>query len=892
MQNNPVSDKSAFLTVGMHRSGTSALSRSLNLLGAKISQNLIPPNDFNKSGYWESQPIVEYNDRLLKKYQRHWSDPKPMPQFWQDANSFGVDVVEATELLQKEFNAPCRLVIKDPRLSRLLPVWHKALTNFGSPPVCIIACRNPLEVHRSLQTRNKMSHEHAYHLWFTYMLEAEYHSRGLPRAIVHYDALLENWRETLQQALQDSGAFGGFDLSQGGDEIDGFINTGQRHHASQTQDLAQDPDVDAKVKELYRLFRTEDLDGNSDHFDHLAQQSHAEWAHKSPGSAGSSYPAKIAIWHFEQSHLLTKNGEKQAALEAARKATELDPDKSAFWYLFGKNLLEQGHLEPAENAFQNAIRLQSQAIHPRLALARTLIKSGQRTAAIITLKAALQVDPQNVQCARMLGFQCQATGDFAEAENAFKIVLSHHPDAPLVTKALVDVLNGQGKKSEAIEALNQALKRAPNNPNLHYALGRILTLKGDFDAAKPAFREAQKFDGLFLSKGASITDTAELAVLAIDRLCSNTALGALGVQQCLRITARPGAAWWANDVINILEIPQQPSVPEDERWPLGRKRAEHAHVPVAPRVKTGAMPQLSIMIPVYEVGQEKWLRECIESILVQDRGEDWAEIIVVDDGSKNPLGKDIAQSYGPRVRYHCNSPNLGLLPNHNNCLNIARGEFIHFVHQDDRIEPGFYDAVLAPMVARADIVASYSSWRYIDQDGNYSGLWPIENTKAGVHTNLLQRLGFTTCMMFPSIIVRRTSYEKLGGFSPSFGFLFDTDMWARLAALGPVWNEPKPLACYRSHNGSATHTFSILEQLIDRMRVRERMLVNLPHAVRYDTARTAFDILLQICWRSLLAGGPNESDEDLKKTVDFLTRNWATPDQKQRIIAALKQTKP
>lgn len=858
MQNSSLLDKSAFLTVGMHRSGTSALSRSLNLLGAKISENLIPPNDFNKSGYWESQPIVDYNDRLLTKYQRHWSDPKPMPRFWQDANSFEGDVAEATGLLQKEFNAPCKLVIKDPRLSRLLPVWHKALTNFGSPPVCLIACRNPLEVYRSLQTRNKMSREHACQLWFSYMLEAEYHSRGHPRAIVHYDAFLENWRGTLQQALQDSGASGVFDLSRGGDEIDGFINTDQRHHASQTKDLAQDPEVDAHVKELYRLFRTEDLDGNADHFDHLAQQWQAEWARKSPGRAGSSYPAKIAIWHFEQSHLLAKSGEKQAALAAARKATELDPDKPAFWFLFGKNL----------------------------------INSGQRPAAIKALKAALQLDPQNVQCARMLGFQCKALGDFADAETAFRIVLARHPDAPLVTKALVEVLDGQGKKPEAIAVLKQALKRAPESANLHYALGKILTLNGDFKAAKPAFENAQKFDGLFLSKGTPITDTAELAVLAVEHLCGDTALGALAVQQCLRIIARPGAAWWANDVINILQTPQQPSVPEGERWPMGRKRAEYAHVPVVPRVKTGPTPQLSIMIPVYEVGQEKWLRDCIESILVQDRGEDWAEIIVVDDGSKNPLGKDIAQSYGPRVKYHCNSPNLGLLPNHNNCLNIARGAFIHFVHQDDRIEPGFYDAVLAPMLARADLVASYSSWRYIDQDGEYAGLWPIENTKAGVHTNLLQRLGFTTCMMFPSIIVRRTAYEKLGGFSPSFGFLFDTDMWARLAALGPVWSEPKPLACYRSHDGSATHTFSILEQLTDRMRVRERMLANLPQAPRYDTARTAFDILLQICWRSLMAGGLNESDADLKKAVDFLTRHWATADQKQRIIVALKQAQP
>jgi glycosyltransferase involved in cell wall biosynthesis len=290
------------------------------------------------------------------------------------------------------------------------------------------------------------------------------------------------------------------------------------------------------------------------------------------------------------------------------------------------------------------------------------------------------------------------------------------------------------------------------------------------------------------------------------------------------------------------------------------------------------------------VGQEKWLRECIESILAQDRGQGWAEIVVVDDGSQSPMGRNIAQSYAPRVKYRYNSTNLGLIPNHNHCLDIARGEYIHFVHQDDRIEPGFYDAVLDPMVARDDIVASFSSWKHIDHNGDFSGQWPIENTKAGIHKNLLHRLGFTTCMMFPSIIVRRSAYEKVGGFSPSFGFIFDVDMWSRLAAFGPVWNEPKPLASYRRHDGSATHTFSKLEQSVDRMRLRERILANLPHSARYDTARIAFDNLFQISWRSLLEA-KNMNDTDLERACAFLTQNWATQDQRQKITAFIKQAR-
>jgi hypothetical protein len=61
-------------------------------------------------------------------------------------------------------------------------------------------------------------------------------------------------------------------------------------------------------------------------------------------------------------------------------------------------------------------------------------------------------------------------------------------------------------------------------------------------------------------------------------------------------------------------------------------------------------------------------------------------------------------------------------------------------------------------------------------------------------------LSFTT----PSIVVKRSVYEQLGGFDVSFGYALDWDMWKRIASQYPLWCEPQPLAGSRRHDQSTT----------------------------------------------------------------------------------------
>lgn len=65
------------ITLGMHRSGTSALTRCLNLLGLSVGpeDDLIPASEENVKGFWENVELKKLNDNILEAFDGEWMDP-------------------------------------------------------------------------------------------------------------------------------------------------------------------------------------------------------------------------------------------------------------------------------------------------------------------------------------------------------------------------------------------------------------------------------------------------------------------------------------------------------------------------------------------------------------------------------------------------------------------------------------------------------------------------------------------------------------------------------------------------------------------------------------------------------------------------------------------------
>ena len=90
------------LVLGMHRSGTSVLTRVLSLLGADLPTHLLPANDGNESGYWESEELSRLQDELLASLNLAWDRSGAVPAGWH-ASPAAVDYRRRVlEILRRE----------------------------------------------------------------------------------------------------------------------------------------------------------------------------------------------------------------------------------------------------------------------------------------------------------------------------------------------------------------------------------------------------------------------------------------------------------------------------------------------------------------------------------------------------------------------------------------------------------------------------------------------------------------------------------------------------------------------------------------------------------------------------------------------------------------------
>ena len=184
------------LVLGMHRSGTSLLGGVLQHLGLSLPGEVIGADQHNPAGYFEWDQIVEIQERLLIDLERWWPSAQgclTLPNDWlvhpatRAAREQIRSLLVAEQVLQR---GPWGL--KDPRCSRLLPLWSDLAKDLGLPMRLILACRDPAEVVTSLVHRDGpitgMDHNRAQQLWWlhnTEVLQAASREH-LPVTVVDY----------------------------------------------------------------------------------------------------------------------------------------------------------------------------------------------------------------------------------------------------------------------------------------------------------------------------------------------------------------------------------------------------------------------------------------------------------------------------------------------------------------------------------------------------------------------------------------------------------------------------------------------------------------------------------------------------------------------------------
>jgi hypothetical protein len=268
--------KFCVIVCGLHRSGTSAVTRLINLLGADIADDLLANSLDNSRGYWESHAVVDVHNRLLNAVASAHDDPyDPMPLRidWLATPAARDAKRQLDRAIKNEFADSRLFVVKDPRIARLLPLWIELLRDLNIAPIVVIPFRNPLEVAASLAHRDQVSLPKTLLLYLHTYLGAERASRTLPRIFVRYDHLLCDWRPFARRLAQIHGA--GFSPPSRGVaiEIDEFLTTDLYHHRFSREQLARQHEVPRAIVEMFDRMdaaaKTGDEDALRSSFDRL-----------------------------------------------------------------------------------------------------------------------------------------------------------------------------------------------------------------------------------------------------------------------------------------------------------------------------------------------------------------------------------------------------------------------------------------------------------------------------------------------------------------------------------------------------------------------------------------------------------------------------------------------
>jgi GT2 family glycosyltransferase len=241
--------RTAVLVLGMHRSGTSALARVLNFLGASLPLNLLPAGIGNETGHWEPEASVRVHNRLLDVTGTSVNDFYGPLETWFQTRTAGEFVDQMKDLINSEFRNERLFVLKDPRSALVFPLWRRALAQLNIRCLTAIISRNPVEVALSLAERQTKAMpgqswplDRGGLLWLRYELASERYTRGTTRSFCLYSDLLEDWRGVAQQLARD------FDLPwprsfvEAERDIDNFLSARLRHH-HESDDIGARPGV-------------------------------------------------------------------------------------------------------------------------------------------------------------------------------------------------------------------------------------------------------------------------------------------------------------------------------------------------------------------------------------------------------------------------------------------------------------------------------------------------------------------------------------------------------------------------------------------------------------------------------------------------------------------------
>ncbi|MBS1736428.1 MAG: glycosyltransferase [Bacteroidetes bacterium] len=211
-------------------------------------------------------------------------------------------------------------------------------------------------------------------------------------------------------------------------------------------------------------------------------------------------------------------------------------------------------------------------------------------------------------------------------------------------------------------------------------------------------------------------------------------------------------------------------------------------------------PLWSVMIPTHN--NAHILAQTLASVMQQALPQEQMEIVVVDDCSTEDIEKVVKSIGRERVSFFRQSKNVGHTANFKTCLQLSKGKYIHLLHGDDLVYPGFYQSFSNLFIQYPQLMAAFCRCNFINEQNEITNTSTAYQQHSGPFNNFFPQICNGQMLQTPSIVVQRTVYETIGIFSERLSWCEDWEMWARIGKHFSVGFVNEVLAGYRIHTSS------------------------------------------------------------------------------------------